>query len=76
MSPEELYFLSEEHKILITTIYSLKSNYQDILIMRGIKELTVGETAKVLGWTEEKVRSTHYRAKQALYEKLGGDHNE
>ena len=73
LSPEELYFLSEEHKVLIATIYSLKSNYQDVLILRGMKELTVEETANILGWTEEKVRSTHYRAKQALHAKLGGD---
>ena len=73
VSPETLYFLSEEQKQVVSAIYSLKSSYQEVLIMRGIKELSVQETATVLGWTEKKVRSTHYRAKLALQEMLGGD---
>ncbi|WP_100333854.1 RNA polymerase sigma factor [Bacillus alkalisoli] len=73
LTPEKLYFLSEEHKEIITAIHSLNDTYQEVLIMRGVKELSVEETAEVLGWSHAKVRSTHYRAKQALLVRLGGN---
>jgi RNA polymerase sigma-70 factor (ECF subfamily) len=73
VTPEVLYFITEEQKDLITAIRSLKESYQEVLIMRGIKEMSVQETAAVLGWTENKVRSTLHRAKSALQAQLEGD---
>ncbi|MCM3617082.1 RNA polymerase sigma factor [Sutcliffiella horikoshii] len=75
-TPEELYFISEEQKDLLNAIRSLKEAYQEVLIMRVIKELTVQETSAALGWTENKVRSTLHRARLALQAKLGGDDHE
>lgn len=72
-TPEHLYFVSEEQKELLTAIRSLKESYQEVLIMRSIKELSVQETAAAMGWTENKVRSTLHRAKSALQKKLGGN---
>ncbi|KMJ58007.1 RNA polymerase [Bacillus sp. LL01] len=75
-TPEELYFVSEEQKELLNAIRTLKESYQEVLIMRAIKELSVQETAAALCWTENKVRSTLHRAKLALQAKLGGDAHE
>ncbi|WP_096155070.1 RNA polymerase sigma factor [Bacillus sp. FJAT-45066] len=72
LTPEKHYFLSEEHKEVIAAIHTLNDAYQEVLIMRGVKELSVEETAEVLGWSAAKVRSTHFRAKQALLVRLGG----
>jgi RNA polymerase sigma-70 factor (ECF subfamily) len=76
LTPEEILTDKEEQRDLIDAIRSLKESYKDVLIMRSIKELSVQETAEVLGWSENKVRSTHHRAKTALKQKLGGDHFE
>ncbi|ART75589.1 RNA polymerase [Sutcliffiella horikoshii] len=72
-TPEQLFFVSEEQKKLLNAIRSLKESYQEVLIMRSIKELSVQETAAALGWNENKVRSTLHRAKSALQKKLGGN---
>ncbi|MFE7061599.1 RNA polymerase sigma factor [Sutcliffiella sp. NPDC057660] len=75
-TPEEILTDKEEQRDLIVAIRSLKESYKDVLIMRSIKEFSIQETAEVLGWSENKVRSTHHRAKAALQQKLGGDHLE
>ncbi|WP_079710546.1 RNA polymerase sigma factor [Paraliobacillus ryukyuensis] len=68
-SPERILQLNEEHKQLYRIIKSLKSNYKDVIILRGIKELTVAETASVLNWNENKVRITYHRALKILQKK-------
>lgn len=75
-TPEDILTDKEEQRALIAAIRSLKESYKDVLIMRSIKEFSIQETAEVLGWSENKVRSTHHRAKAALHKKLGGDHLE
>ncbi|MUK89433.1 sigma-70 family RNA polymerase sigma factor [Ornithinibacillus sp. L9] len=70
ISPETIMDLNEETKIIYQCIQRLKANYQDVLILRGIKELSVRESAKILKWSENKVKTTHYRAKIALNEEL------
>lgn len=76
LTPEEILSDKEEQRNLITAIRSLKESYKDVLIMRSIKDLSIQETAEVLGWSENKVRSTHHRTKAALQQKLGGDQRE
>lgn len=71
-TPENIFQAKKEFKELYDAIQSLKPNYRDIIILRGMKELTVAETAQVLNWSENKVRSTYHRARKALLQKLGG----
>jgi RNA polymerase sigma-70 factor, ECF subfamily len=71
VTPETLYQESEETQTLYNAIQTLKSNYRDVIILRGIKEFTVDETAEVLNWSPGKVRSTYHRAKAALSKQLG-----
>jgi RNA polymerase sigma-70 factor, ECF subfamily len=69
-SPETILDLNENTKAIYKCIQLLKTTYQDVIILRGIKELSVQETASILNWSESKVKSTHYRAKLALHEEL------
>ncbi|CAG9608736.1 RNA polymerase sigma factor [Pseudoneobacillus rhizosphaerae] len=65
-SPESFLKLSETNKDLYDAIQQLKKNYRDVIILRGIKELSVEETAEILNWKNEKVRLTFHRAIKAL----------
>jgi RNA polymerase sigma-70 factor, ECF subfamily len=71
-TPEKILQLNENNKFLYQSIQSLKANYRDVVILRGIKELSVSETASVLNWNENKVRTTYHRALKALQKNIGG----
>ncbi|WP_325048720.1 RNA polymerase sigma factor [Peribacillus glennii] len=71
-NPEEILLLNEENKYIFRVIQSLKAAYRDVLIMRGIQQLSVAEAAAALEWNENKVRSTYHRARKALKQRLGG----
>ncbi|SEQ30498.1 RNA polymerase sigma factor [Piscibacillus halophilus] len=70
-SPEELYQLTESKSQLYEAIHKLKPTYRDVIILRGIEELSIAEAADVLKWSENKVRVTFYRALKALKLKVG-----
>jgi len=72
-SPEKIFLQNEEKQALYHAIQMLKSNYREVILLRGIKEMTVSETAEILNWKEEKVRSTYSRALKSLRKLQGGD---
>ncbi|MBY0122041.1 RNA polymerase sigma factor [Bacillus sp. S/N-304-OC-R1] len=65
-NPEASLHLNETNKELYSAIRQLKKTYRDVIILRGIKELSISETAEVLNWSEGKVRLTFHRAIKAL----------
>lgn len=71
-TPEEILQLNENNRLLYQAIHSLKVNYRDVIILRGIKELSVSETASILNWNENKVRITYHRALKTLQKSIGG----
>ncbi|WP_419888175.1 RNA polymerase sigma factor [Neobacillus niacini] len=71
-TPEKMLQLNENNKLLYQAIQSLKDDYRDVIILRGIKELSVSETALVLKWSENKVRTTYHRALKTLEKNIGG----
>lgn len=71
-TPEEILQLNENNRLLYQAVQSLKANYRDVIILRGIKELSVSETASILNWTENKVRITYHRALKILQKSEGG----
>lgn len=71
ISPEDMYKLNETNKDIYQKILSLKQNYRDVLILKGIKELTNKETAAILRWSENKVSVTYSRALKALAKQIG-----
>jgi RNA polymerase sigma-70 factor (ECF subfamily) len=42
-----------------------------VIVLRGIKELSIKETAEILNWKEEKVRLSFHRAIKALQNDKG-----
>jgi RNA polymerase sigma-70 factor, ECF subfamily len=69
-SPVEIIVKGEKTTLLYKTIKSLKLSYQEVLILRKIKEFSIKETAMILGWSESKVKITTSRAMAALKKEL------
>lgn len=43
-------------------LLKLKSDHRNVIILRGLQEMSTKETAEILGWTESKVKVTYHRA--------------
>lgn len=65
-SPEEQQLTLESKLELHRAITELKQTYRDVVVLRGIEELSVAETADILKWSETKVRVTYHRALKNL----------
>lgn len=65
---EENVSLKVESDVLIEKIKSLKDEYKEVLIMRYVSEMSVGEIASSLEKTPNNVRVLLHRAKKALQE--------
>nr|WP_283809121.1 RNA polymerase sigma factor [Tumebacillus amylolyticus] len=68
--PEDLVHKNERSRKLHQAIGSLKDEYRAVVILRGMQELTPGETASVLGWNQNKVNLVYHRAMKSLHKKL------
>lgn len=64
--PDELLHVKEDTKVLYLALSRLKKNYQEVIILRKIKEFSTKETSEILGCSEAKVKSTLVRGLQAL----------
>ncbi|MGG1833286.1 sigma factor-like helix-turn-helix DNA-binding protein [Cytobacillus firmus] len=60
----------EKVTLLYEAIRHLKLSYQEVLILRKIKEFSIKETAEILNWSENKVKITTSRALAALKKEL------
>ncbi|MBS4194185.1 RNA polymerase sigma factor [Lederbergia citri] len=63
---EEIIIQKAESARLLKAINALKKNYRDVVLLRGIADLSAEETAQVLGWTDNKVNVTFHRAVNKL----------
>jgi RNA polymerase sigma-70 factor, ECF subfamily len=68
--PEEMVEIKESSQELYSALAELKDSYREVIILRKIKEFSIEETSIILGWSESKVKSTLFRAIQALEKKL------
>ncbi|HLQ71018.1 MAG TPA: RNA polymerase sigma factor [Bacillota bacterium] len=68
--PDDVLVENESMQDLYMAIKALKSNYRDVVMLRGIEDMSTKETAAVLGWTESKVKQTYHRAKKSLQKQL------
>ncbi|MEH7237326.1 RNA polymerase sigma factor [Bacillus sp. JJ1562] len=69
-NPERTLLLDEVLADIHDTILRLKQSYKEVLVSRLILELSVEETATVLGWSTNKVSLTYHRAIKALQKQL------
>ncbi|MDQ0257749.1 RNA polymerase sigma-70 factor (ECF subfamily) [Evansella vedderi] len=71
--PQKIYQQRETNKELYDAILLLKKNYKDVILLRGIHECSVAETAEILNWSENKVNVTFHRAMKSLEKRLGSE---
>lgn len=64
--PEEIALHSEEVKGVYSALQYCTVDQRMVIVFRYIQELSISETAKALGWTESKVKTTQHRALKAL----------
>ncbi|QOY37934.1 RNA polymerase sigma factor [Anaerobacillus isosaccharinicus] len=56
----------EEWEQLQWALLKLKPDFRNVVILRGLKELSIKETAEVLNWKETKVKVDYHRALKQL----------
>lgn len=66
LSAEELAGRRETRALVRSAIDRLPATYRTVLLLRDIEELDTGETAQVLGISENAVKIRLHRARQAL----------
>ncbi|SDO03890.1 RNA polymerase sigma-70 factor, ECF subfamily [Psychrobacillus sp. OK028] len=66
LSPESRFEQKEQLTRMYDSLYKLKKEYQEVLLLRKIQECSIQETAFILGWTEAKVKMKMTRALEAL----------
>ena len=64
--PEQLVTMNDTSEQLYLALQQLKSSYQQVIILRKLKEFSTQETAVILCWSESKVKMTLKRALQTL----------
>lgn len=69
-TPEEFAEVNEEMNRLLSVLELCTGDQKMVIIMRYFQELSIAETAEILGWTEGKVKTTQHRAIKALRDKL------
>lgn len=66
LSTEKRFEQKEQLARMYDSLYKLKRDYQEVLLLRKIQEYSIQETAYILGWTEAKVKMKMIRALEAL----------
>lgn len=68
--PDELTVMNEEMQELLHVLETCTGDQKMVIHMRFIHDLSVAESAEILGWTEGKVKTTQHRAIKILRQKL------
>jgi RNA polymerase sigma-70 factor (ECF subfamily) len=71
--PEQSAGRAQLRDILEIKVGELPDAFRAVFVMRSVEELSVEETADMLGLSEETVRSRHFRARGLLRESLARD---
>lgn len=67
-TPELNALQKADVRLLYKALGELKKDYQEVLILRKIQELSIRETSEILGWSEDKVKAKSARALSKLRE--------
>jgi DNA-directed RNA polymerase specialized sigma24 family protein len=60
-------------ELLERKLDALPETFRTVFVLRSVEELSVDETAEILGIPEETVRSRHFRAKNLLKTSLAAE---
>lgn len=69
-SAEDIAIFNESEKQLYLALSKIKPSFRDVIILRKIKEFSIGETAEILGCSEAKVKIDLFRALKILRKEL------
>lgn len=69
--PEEIVVLSEEQQLLYAQLDKLTIDQKNVIILRFIQTMSIHDTARILEWTESKVKTTQHRAIKKLKQLMG-----
>lgn len=69
-SPEDHLSSSELRRFLTQAVDSLPEAFRTTFVLRSIENMSVAETAEVLGIPEETVKTRHHRARERLQASL------
>lgn len=72
-SPEFHVERNVEWKVIQEALNSLKNDYRQVIILRGLKEFSTKETAEILGWSESKVKVNYHRAMKKISSYISTD---
>lgn len=64
--PEEIAIQNENIQMLYRCLDACTLDQQTVIVARFIQDLSISETAEVLGWTESKVKTTQHRGLKIL----------
>jgi RNA polymerase sigma-70 factor (ECF subfamily) len=74
--PDDLIEQNEVKRTVHIAITKLKPNFRAVVILRGINEFSIKETAEVLNCSESKVKVDYHRALKILKKRLKIDAGE
>ncbi|TCP28878.1 RNA polymerase sigma factor (sigma-70 family) [Scopulibacillus darangshiensis] len=72
--PDKDLIKKETYRELMDTLNHLKPFYRLVIILRGFNELSIQDTASILGWKESRVKTAYHRGLRQLeyhYRKAG-----
>lgn len=64
--PDEIVERKEEIQKVYHALKTCTDDQQQVIIFRYIQDLSIAETADILGWSESKVKTTQHRAIKSL----------
>jgi RNA polymerase sigma-70 factor, ECF subfamily len=70
---EKLIDSMDAKRVIERGLGTMRPSYVDVVILRGVMDLSVSEAAEALGWSESKVRVTWHRALKKLRVFLEGE---
>lgn len=68
--PEEIIKIKENSYEFYKALGEIKDTYRKVIVLRKIKGFSIEDTAKILSWSESKVKSTLFRAIPVLKKQL------
>jgi RNA polymerase sigma-70 factor (ECF subfamily) len=68
--PEEIAEQKEEIKWVYNCLEYCTVDQRSVIILRYLQDLSIAETAKALGWTESKVKTTQHRSLKVLKKQM------
>ena len=74
--PEEELEKNEEWKSVQAALSKLKPDHRNVVILRGLREYSVKETAEILDFKPSKVKVDYHRAMKLLKKELGHSNEE